>query len=105
MVLIIVCVANWFSKEECTVMPLDRRMMMPTVKDEAVVQIIRARLREDMRTGDQMLEVHIIDGTVVIVGYCDTVEQKAVALSIAKGICGVGKVADLIKIRSVVQSI
>lgn len=78
---------------------------MPSVKDEAVVQIIRSRLREDTRTGDQMLEVHITDGTVVIVGYCDTVEQKAVALSITKGICGVGKVADLIKIRRLTHSI
>lgn len=78
---------------------------MLTVRDEALIQLIVARLGADFRTGGQTIEVQVSDGEIVLVGMCDTEEQRAVAEIIARGVCGVHRVIDKITIRHLVHAI
>jgi len=78
---------------------------MPAMRDEALIQLIVARLGADFRTGGQTIEVQVSDGEIILVGMCDTEEQRAVAEMIARGICGVHRVIDRIIVRRLAHAI
>lgn len=78
---------------------------MKTVRDEAIAQLILARLSEDQRTFGQTIDVAVSDGDIALIGWCDRDEQKAAAAVIARGLCGVRSVVDNVRVRRIAQSI
>lgn len=79
-------------------------MPIKTIREEAIAQLVMSRLAMDVRTCGQTISVYVERGDVVLVGTCDTAEQKVVAKSIALGICGVGRVVDRIRVRRLASS-
>ena len=78
---------------------------MHTIREEAIIQIISARLKQDTRTCGQMIEVSFMDGEVLLSGTSDTEEQRETATIIAQGTYGVRTVIDRIRVRKITQSI
>ncbi len=76
-----------------------------SVREEAIAQLVMSRLAEDTRTNGQMIGVLVENGDVLLVGTCDTAEQKAAALTIALGVCGVRRVIDNVRVRPLRQAI
>lgn len=75
---------------------------MRTVRDEAIVQLIRSRLDADRRTGGQTIDVTIVDDEIVLVGECDSEEQRQIAVQIVSGMYGVRTVVNRIRVRRIV---
>ncbi len=75
---------------------------MKTLRQEAIVQILRSRLCSDQRTCGQTIDVVVRDDDVELLGVCDSEEQKAVAGMIAHGTWGVRAVTDRIEVRKAV---
>lgn len=74
---------------------------MNTVRQEAILQILRARLASDQRTCGQTIDIVVIDDSVELVGVCDSEEQRSVARMIALGTYGVSVVNDKLQVRRV----
>lgn len=77
---------------------------MKTLRQEAIIQILRSRLCSDQRTCGQTIDVVISNGDVELLGFCDSEEQKAAAEMIAGGTSGVRVVTDRLKVRKGVLS-
>ena len=78
---------------------------MKTLREEAIIQLVRSRLCQDQRVCGQMIDVSAVDGEVMLAGQCDSDEQKRIAEIIAKGTHGVRLVIDNVRVRRVAQSI
>ena len=78
---------------------------MNTVRDEAIVQLIRSRLHADLRTGGQTIDVTVIDDDIILVGICDTEEQRQIAVQIVQGTYSVRTVIDRIHVRRIAVAI
>jgi osmotically-inducible protein OsmY len=72
-----------------------------TVRQEAITQIVRARLCSDVRTCGQTIDIIVNDDLVELVGVCDTDEQRAAARMIVLGTHGVRDVNDRLQLRRV----
>ena len=71
-----------------------------SVRNDAMVELIRNRLSIDYRTAALPIDVISSDGYVSLVGVVDTTEQKRVAIQLVSGMIGVRYVKDELKIRS-----
>ena len=78
---------------------------MTLLKDEALIQLITARLSADFRTGGQTIDVQVSNGEITLVGMSDTDEGRAVAEMIALGVCGVRRVISEIEVRRIAPAI
>lgn len=78
---------------------------MALVRDEAMIQLIKAKLGADLRTGGQTIEARVADGEVVLIGYTDSEEQRSVAEMIVAGTCGTHRVVNTIQVRRLRQAI
>ncbi len=78
---------------------------MRTLKDEAIAQLVVARLSQDLRTCGQTIDVLVQDEELLLVGSCDTQSQKAAAKMIALSTYGVQKVKDNLSVRQLRQAI
>ena len=74
---------------------------MKTVREEAITQILRARLCSDVRTCGQTVDIVVENDHVELVGVYDTEEQRAAALMIVLGTHGVRGVEDRLQVRQV----
>jgi len=72
---------------------------MSTLREEAIAQLIKARLNEDMGTFGQTIDVSVVDGDIFLIGCCDNDDQRLCAIRIAKGVYGVRTVIDKIQVR------
>jgi len=79
--------------------------MATLLRDEAIAQFLRSKLSEDTRTCGQTIEVLADNDDIILVGTCDTEEQKQVAHMIALGTCGVRHVSVNIRVRKFIQAI
>ena len=70
------------------------------VREEAMSLLIRARLSEDTRTFDQMIDVYVANGDIYLVGTCDNDMQRTVAAELVRGMPGVRQVIDNLRIRA-----
>jgi len=75
------------------------------LKEEAVAQLVIARLSRDLRTSGQTIDVSVEDGELLLLGSCDSQAQKATARMIALGTHGVRTVSDKLLVREPAQSI
>lgn len=78
---------------------------MNSLKDEALIQLITARLGGDFRTAGQTIDVQVSNGEITLLGVCDAEEQRVMAEIIARGVCGVRRVVSEIKVRRIAQAI
>lgn len=78
---------------------------MFTLRKEAIIQSVIARLNADFRTGGQTIDVVMANGDVILVGWCDNDEQRNAAIMITSGTCGVKEVIDRIQVRALKFSI
>lgn len=78
---------------------------MQTLREQAIAELVKARLGGDQDTCGQTIDVSVADGDLFLVGWCDSEDQKVSAVRIAKGACGVRSVIDNIRVRRVSQSI
>jgi len=72
---------------------------VPLIFDEALSQLIRKRLQEDRRTAGATVDVTCSDGSICLLGYVDTEEQKDAAVFLVHGLTGVRSVTDQIIVR------
>jgi osmotically-inducible protein OsmY len=73
-----------------------------TVREEAITQLLHARLCSDVRTCGQSIDIVVENDHVELVGTCDSEEQRAAALMIVLGTHGVRDVQDRLQVRRVV---
>lgn len=78
---------------------------MKTPREQMLAQLVLQRLGEDQRACGQTIDVSVLNGDVVLAGWCDTPEQKAAAAMLARGICGEHSIVDRIQVRRVAQAI
>lgn len=78
---------------------------MRTLKEEAVTQLILARLNEDRRTSGQTIDVVVVEGDIFLLGWCDTDDQRRTAEMIVRGLSGVRTVIDNVRVRRLAPSI
>ncbi len=78
---------------------------MKTLREEAITQMIQAKLNENKNTSGQTIDVSVTESEVFLVGWCDYEEQKAVAEQIVRGTYGVRAVVDRVRVRRFRQSI
>ena len=78
---------------------------MRDIKQEAIVQMVVARLSEDMRTSSQAIDVSADGDVVSLLGWCDREDQKMAAESIVEGTQGVRAVVDRLRVRDPSASI
>lgn len=74
---------------------------MKTVREEALIQLITARLSQDQRISGQPIEVIVEHEEVLLVGSCDTEDQRLIAESIVRGMGGVRTIVVNIRVRPV----
>jgi osmotically-inducible protein OsmY len=72
-----------------------------TVREEAIAQIVRARLHSDVRTCAQTIDIIVHGDLVELLGVCDTEEQRVAARTIVLGTNGVRDVCDRLRLRRV----
>lgn len=72
---------------------------MKSVRDEAIIQLIRSRLDQDKLTGGETIYVTLENGDVILIGWCDHEEQKIAAERIVLGTYGVTNVISRIRVR------
>jgi len=70
-----------------------------TVRREAIIQDLHARLWADVRTCGQTIDVELEEDDVELLGVCDSEEQKNVARMIVLGTQGVRAVTDRLRVR------
>ena len=78
---------------------------MATLREEVMAQMVLSRLSEDTRTCGQTIDVSVVDEEILLIGSCDSDDQKAVAEMLALGTYGVRKVTDMLRVRRLKQSI
>lgn len=78
---------------------------MQTLREEAIIQLVRAKLGENRETYGQTIDVHVVDGDIFLIGWCDTEEARLTAIRIAKGTYGVRTVIDNIRVRTIRYSL
>ena len=79
--------------------------MIRTLREEAIAQLVIARLNLDSRTSGQTIDVLFEDGDLFLLGSCDSQAQRATAKMIALGTHGVRRVTDKLIVRRIAQSI
>lgn len=70
-----------------------------TVKEQVLALLVRSRLADDMRTYGQMIDVYVADSDIYLVGTVDEETQRKVAEELVRGLPGVRRVVDNIRIR------
>lgn len=78
---------------------------MQTLREQALAEIVKARLSGDQDTCGQTIDVSVADGDLFLIGWCDSEDQKISAVRIAKGACGVRTVIDNIRVRRISGSL
>ena len=78
---------------------------MKTLREEAITQMIQAKLNENRNTNGQTIDVTVTESDVFLIGWCDSEEQKIAAERIARGTYGVRTVVDRVRVRRITQSI
>ena len=78
---------------------------MRTLREEAITQMIQAKLNENTTTNGQTIDVAVTESDVILIGWCDSEKQRIVAKQIARGTYGVRAVVDNIRVRRIPQSI
>lgn len=78
---------------------------MKTLREQAIAQLVIAKLSENRKTGGQTIDVSVVENDVVLVGWCDSEDQRVVAEQIAEGTCGVRSVVDKVRVRCISPSI
>jgi len=73
---------------------------MGTLKDIALIEIVRRHLMQDQRLAGQSICVSSYNGYIQVSGCVDTEEHKRLALDLASGVVGVRGVEDHIEVRS-----
>ena len=72
---------------------------MDTLKDIALIEIVRRHLMQDQRLAGQSICISSCNGYIQVCGFVDTEEHKRLALDLASGVVGVRGVEDKIEIR------
>ncbi|MCL6518968.1 MAG: BON domain-containing protein [Armatimonadetes bacterium] len=62
------------------------------VREAALEVAVRSRLSEDKRIGDLPISPYVVDNVVYLIGRVNTLEQRDIALFLARGTPGVRKV-------------
>ncbi|MDH7481199.1 MAG: BON domain-containing protein [Armatimonadota bacterium] len=62
------------------------------VREAALEVAVRSRLSEDKRIGDLPISPYVVDNVVYLIGRVNTLEQRDIALFLARGTPGVQKV-------------
>lgn len=78
---------------------------MRTLKEEALVQLVEAKLKDNCFTCDQTIDAIVSGCDITLVGWCDSEEQKKTAEMIVEGTYGVHKVIDNVQVRRLAQSL
>ena len=78
---------------------------MKSLREEAIAQMLLSKLSENTVTGGQTIDVAVVEGDVLLLGWCDSEEQKVTAMRIARGTYGVRAVVDNVRVRRIVQAI
>lgn len=69
------------------------------LREHAIAIIIRTRLAEDTRTSGQMIDVHVADGDILLIGIVDSESQRITAEELVRGLPGVRQVVDNLRVR------
>ena len=80
-------------------------LMTRSVREEAIAQTVMSRLATDTRTYGQTITAYVDDGDIILVGTCDSPDQKTAAITIALGVQGVRRVVDNVRVRRLAQAI
>lgn len=78
---------------------------MSVVIDQALYQMVMARLQNDRRTAGLTLDVSSINGCVSLTGLVDTEEQKKAIIWLVEGMHGVRTIHDQVFVRPIKTSI
>ena len=78
---------------------------MKSLREEAIAQMLLSKLSENTVTSGQTIDVAVVEGDVLLLGWCDSEDQKVTAMRIARGTYGVRGVVDNIRVRRIVQAI
>ncbi len=62
------------------------------VREAALEVAVRSRLSEDKRIGDLPISPYVVDNVVYLIGRVNTLEQRDIAVFLARGTPGVRKV-------------
>lgn len=75
---------------------------MDTLKDRALLELVKKHLLQDQRLANQSLWVSTSCGYVQISGYIESEELRAIAMDLARGVVGVRDVEDqmIVKVRA-----
>lgn len=72
-----------------------------TVKEQVLALLVRSKLAGDVRTYGQMIDVYVADGDIYLVGMVDAENQRFTAEELVRGLPGVQRVVDNIRVRGV----
>ncbi len=73
--------------------------MTPFIDDSTITSKVKAKLLADSITKGLAVSVKTVGGEVTLTGVVDTDEQRNTAETIARGVDGVKKVNNLIKLK------
>ena len=80
--------------EQCLGVSAQERVIVMSLCNDALVDLIRGRLMQDSRVAALAIDVRSSDGFVCLRGVVDTPEQKELAVHIVTGLIGVRNVKD-----------
>ena len=72
-----------------------------SIKNEALVTLIRERLLQDSRIAALAIDVRCSDGYVSLIGHVDTPDQKKLTVELIRGLIGVRNVVDELRVRTI----
>lgn len=78
---------------------------MKTLREQAIAQMVIAKLSENRRTSGQTIDVAVNEGDVMLLGWCDSEDQRLIAAEITAGTYGVRSVIDKVRVRCIAPSI
>ena len=78
---------------------------MKTLREQAIAQMVIAKLNENRNTSGQTIDVAVNEDDVMLIGWCDSEDQRFVAAQIVAGTYGVRSVLDNVRVRCIAPSI
>jgi osmotically-inducible protein OsmY len=69
------------------------------LREHAIAVSIRSKLAEDTRTSGQTIDVFVADGDILLIGTVDSEMQRMTAEELVRGLPGVSRVVDNIRVR------
>jgi osmotically-inducible protein OsmY len=79
--------------------PTKKGVCVVNLREHAIAVTIRTKLAEDTRTSGQTIDVFVADGDIQLIGIVDSELQRCTAEELIKGLPGVRRVVDNLRVR------